>query len=246
MDGFEHIGVNIDSEAEPFKPLQTKTYMPQVFTNKAIFDDPSFRHCQVAFAAFHLFVTALTLYVLSRPALGMFVPRGIDIKLMLPLAVAMCLNVVLQNLSLTYSSITFFQIARILLTPTVAIINFLFYRKSIPRLAALTLLPMCLGVGLISYYEPRASAGSTAESLSFLSVGLALASVLVGSVYTVWIGSYQKRFEVDGFQLLFNQAPMGGILLLLIMPWTDTLPALAAVPVSRVLLILLVRESSQN
>jgi len=166
--------------------------------------------------------------------------------LMLPLAVAMCLNVVLQNLSLTYSSITFFQIARILLTPTVAIINFLFYRKSIPRLAALTLLPMCLGVGLISYYEPRASAGSTAESISFLSVGLALASVLVGSVYTVWIGSYQKRFEVDGFQLLFNQAPMGGILLLLIMPWTDTLPALAAVPVSRVSLILLVRESSQN
>jgi len=166
--------------------------------------------------------------------------------LMLPLAVAMCLNVVLQNLSLTYSSITFFQIARILLTPTVAIINFLFYRKSIPRLAALTLLPMCLGVGLISYYEPRASAGSTAESISFLSVGLALTSVLVGSVYTVWIGSYQKRFEVDGFQLLFNQAPMGGILLLLIMPWTDTLPALAAVPVSRVLLILLVRESSQN
>ena len=176
----------------------------------------------------------------------MFVPHCIDIKLMLPLAIAMCLNVVLQNLSLTYSSVTFFQIARILLTPTVAIINFLFYRKSMPRLATLTLLPMCLGVGLISYYEPRASAGATAESISFLSVGLALASVLVGSVYTVWIGAYQKRLEVNGFQLLYNQAPMGGLVLLFIMPWTDTLPALDAVPISRVSVILLVRQSPPN
>lgn len=214
----------------------------QVFTNKAIFDDPSFRHCQVGFAAFHLFVTAFTLYILSRPFFGMFVPQRVRVRFMLPLAVAMCLNVVLQNLSLTYSSITFFQIARILLTPTVAVINFFFYRKSIPQLAALTLLPMCLGVGLISYYEPKSSAGSTAESVGFLSVGLALASVLVGSVYTVWIASYQKKFEINAFQLLFNQAPMGGVLLLFIIPWTDTLPSLDGVASSRVMMILLVRK----
>ena len=172
----------------------------------------------------------------------MFIPVRIDIKLMLPLAIAMCLNVVLQNLSLTYSSITFFQIARILLTPTVAVINFLFYRKSIPRLAALTLVPMCLGVGLISYHEPQASVGSTIQPVNILSAGLALASVLVGSVYIVWIGAYQKIFDVNGFQLLFNQAPMGGILLLCIMPWTDSLPAMDNVPVRRVMMIFLVCE----
>ena len=176
----------------------------------------------------------------------MFVPVLIDVKLMLPLAVTMCLNVVLQNLSLTYSSITFFQLARILLTPAVAAINFLCYRKSIPRLAALTLVPICVGVGLISYYEPgTSSVGEIAvEAVSVLSVGLALASVLVGAVYTVWIGAYQKRFEINAFQLLYNQAPMGGVLLLLITPWTDTFPALDAVPLSRVLVILLVNESS--
>ena len=150
-------------------------------------------------------------------------------------------NVVLQNLSLTYSSITFYQIARILLTPTVALINYVFYRKSLPRLAALTLVPMCLGVGLISYYEPRASSAGTGEAISVLSVGLALASVLVGSVYTVWIGVYQKRFEIDAFQLLYNQAPLGAVLLLFVMPWTDTLPTLDAVVAGRVGMILLVR-----
>ena len=176
----------------------------------------------------------------------MFVPVWIDIKLMLPLAITMCLNVVLQNLALTYSSITFFQISRILFTPIVTVINFLFYRRSISPLAALTLVPMCLGVGLISYYEPRASTGSEVQAISFLAVGLALASVLIGSIYTVWIGTYQKRFGIDGFQLLFNQAPIGGVLLLCVIPWTDTLPALDAVPIERVMMILLVRNTSRG
>ena len=103
---------------------------------------------------------------------------------------------------------------------------------------------MCLGVGLISYYEPRAATGLEVQAISSLAVGLALASVLVGSIYTVWIGTYQTRFKIDGFQLLFNQAPMGGVLLLCIMPWTDTLPALDAVPIGRVMMILLVGSCS--
>ena len=171
-----------------------------------------------------MLITAMTLYILSRPLFGLFVPHTIRIRLMLPLAITMCLNVIFQNLSLTYSSITFYQIARILFTPTVALINFLFYKKSIPRDAAYTLLPMCLGVFIISYYEPKSTSHPEAEQTSLLSVFLALTSVAIGSVYTVWIASYQRKYDMNGFQLLFNQAPLGGIMLLLLIPWTDRLP----------------------
>ncbi|KAL8917173.1 MAG: hypothetical protein Q9172_005965 [Xanthocarpia lactea] len=218
--------------------LNTIATVAIVFTNKAIFDDPSFRHSQVAFATFHLFITALTLYILSRPFIALFIPNPIRLRPMLPLATTMCLNVIFQNLSLTYSSITFYQIARILFTPMVALINFLFYQKSIPRNAAFTLLPMCLGVFIISYYEPKSTAHREAEQTSMLSVSLALTSVFIGSVYTVWIASYQRKFEMNGFQLLYNQAPIGGVMLMVLIPWTDKLPAIQEAPANKWLMIL--------
>ncbi|KAI4190776.1 MAG: hypothetical protein L6R41_000550 [Letrouitia leprolyta] len=219
--------------------LNTIATVAIVFTNKAIFDDPSFRQSQVAFASFHLFVTALTLYILSRPFISLFVPTPMRLRPMLPLAATMCLNVIFQNLSLTYSSITFYQIARILFTPMVALINFLFYQKSIPRNAAYTLIPMCLGVFIISYYEPKSTSHPEAEQTSMLSVFLALTSVFIGSVYTVWIASYQRKYEMNGFQLLFNQAPIGGIMLMILIPWTDKLPSVQSAPKDKWMMILL-------
>ncbi|KAI4170435.1 MAG: hypothetical protein LQ343_004938 [Gyalolechia ehrenbergii] len=219
--------------------LNTIATVAIVFTNKAIFDDPSFRQSQVAFAAFHLFLTTLTLYILSRPFISLFVPAPMRLRPMLPLATAMCLNVIFQNLSLTYSSITFYQIARVLFTPMVALINFFFYQKSIPRNAAYTLIPMCLGVFIISYYEPKSTAHPEAEQTSMLSVILALTSVFIGSVYTVWIASYQRKYEMNGFQLLFNQAPIGGVMLMTLIPWTDQLPSVQSAPMNKWMMILL-------
>lgn len=161
---------------------------------------------------------------------------------MLPLASAMCLNIILMNLSLALSSITFYQIARILLTPAVALLNFLFYRKYLPRKAVISLIPMCLGVAIISYYEPKPSKASKVPAVGFLSVLLAMASVLVSAVYTIWVGSYQRKYEINGFQLLYNQAPIGAVLLLYVIPWTDKFPHLENVPGNKWGMILLVRS----
>ena len=206
--------------------------LQQVFCNKAIFSDKSFSQCQAAFAAFHFFVTAATLYLLSRPSVAMFEPRKIPIINMLPLAVAMAMNIVGMNVSLQVSTITFYQITRVLLTPIVAIINFFFYKKTIPKMAVYALIPMCLGVGLISYYDQKKTPdpGAPIKAVGALSVLLAIGSVTVSGIYTIWIGTYQRKYEVNGFQLLYNQAPLGGVLLLYVVPWTDKFPALDQTP----------------
>ncbi|KAL9126171.1 MAG: hypothetical protein Q9217_004733 [Psora testacea] len=205
-----------------------------VFCNKAIFSDPSFGQCQAAFAAFHFFVTAATLYALSRPSFAMFIPKWIPVANMMPLAIAMAMNIVGMNLSLQISTITFYQITRVLLTPTVAVINFFFYKKTIPRLAAYSLIPMCFGVALISYYDvkPPPPPGAPIKETGALGVIVALGSVFISGVYTVWVGTYQRRYEVNGFQLLFNQAPIGGVVLLYVVPWTDKFPALDKAPLN--------------
>lgn len=214
-----------------------------VFMNKAIFSDPSLKLAQLSFAAFHFFITWLTLYILSRPQLAYFVPRRATIREILPLSVAMALNVILPNLSLAFSSVTFYQVARILLTPTVALMNFVLYKSTLPRKALYTLVPACAGVGMVSYYDSLPSDNENVKTTSGLGVMFAFAGIFASSLYTVWISSYHRKLQMTSMQLLFNQAPVAACLLLYVIPFVDTFPVWPEVPVSRWVMILMVRRS---
>ncbi|KAM5382685.1 hypothetical protein ACJZ2D_002475 [Fusarium nematophilum] len=210
-----------------------------VFTNKAIFSDPALRRCQLTFASVHFSVTWLTLHLLSRPRFALFTRRQAPLGQLIPLAVAMCLNVILPNLSLAFSSVTFYQIARILLTPTVAGINFLLYKETLPRRAMFALVPACVGVGLVTYNDSLPAADEMAVSTSPLGVTFAFTGVIASALYTVWIASYHRKLQMTSMQLLYNQAPIASGSLLYAIPFLDALPAWAAVPVSSWLLIVL-------
>jgi len=210
-----------------------------VFTNKAIFSDPSLKLAQLTFAAFHFFITWLTLFTLSRPRFAMFTPRRVAIKEIVPLAVAMALNVILPNLSLAFSTVTFYQVARILLTPMVALMNFVLYKSTLPRNAIYALIPACFGVGMVSYYDSLPSADATVKTTSSLGVIFAFSGIFASSLYTVWISSYHKKLQMNSMQLLFNQAPLAAFMLLYVIPFVDTFPVWTEVPVNRWVMIMM-------
>jgi solute carrier family 35 protein E3 len=216
-----------------------------VFTNKAIFSDPSLKLAQLTFAAFHFVVTWLTLYTLSRPRFAMFIPKRIAIKDIFPLAIAMALNVILPNLSLAFSSVTFYQVARILLTPTVAIMNFVLYRSTLPRNAIIALIPACIGVGMVSYYDSLPTADANVKTTSTLGVIFAFSGIFASSLYTVWIASFHKKLQASSMQLLFSQAPLAAFMLLYVIPFVDTFPVWSEVPVNRWVMIMMVRCINQ-
>ena len=211
----------------------------QVFTNKAIFSDPSLKLAQLTFASFHFFVTWLTLFTLSRPRFAMFVPRRVAIKEIIPLAIAMSMNVILPNLSLAFSSVTFYQVARIMLTPTVALMNFVLYKVTLPRNAIYALIPACLGVGMVSYYDSLPTADANVKTTSSLGVFFAFTGIFASSLYTVWISSYCKKLQMNPMQLLFNQAPVSAFMLLYVIPFVDTFPVWTQVPLNRWIMILM-------
>ncbi|ERS98047.1 solute carrier family 35, member E3 [Sporothrix schenckii 1099-18] len=210
-----------------------------VFTNKAIFSDPSLKLAQLTFAAFHFTITWFTLYVLSRPRFAFFQPRRVTITEIMPLSVAMALNVILPNLSLAFSSVTFYQVARILLTPTVAAMNFVLYQQKLPRLALAALVPACLGVGIVSYYDSLPAADANVKTTSSLGIIFAFSGIFASSLYTVWISSFHRKLQMSSMQLLFNQAPVSAFLLLYVIPFIDTFPTWSTVPVSRWVMILM-------
>ncbi|KAL5049957.1 hypothetical protein BDW71DRAFT_204029 [Aspergillus fruticulosus] len=209
-----------------------------VFTNKSIMSDPSFKNRQVSLACYHFFITSATLWIASRRFFGAFVPKPIGVKQMTPIAAAMAIQVVLQNLSLAHSSVMFHQLARLLLTPAVALLNYVLFRIKTPRAALMPLVLLCSGVGVVTYYDslPSADKGS---STSTRGVIFALTAVCASSIYTVWIGYYHKRYELSSMQLLLNQAPISACLLLCAIPWAETTPAVSSVPTSMWSMVLL-------
>ena len=191
-------------------------------------------------------MTAMLLYLLSRPQFGFFERKRGKFLEMLPLAAAMCLNVILQNFSLAYSSIPFYQICRVLLTPTVAVINFFTYQKTLPRTAVYALVPICVGVGMATYFDALSHEGDDSKKTSLLGVVFAFSAVICSSVYTVWVAVYHTEFGMNSMQLLLNQAPIGSAMLLYVIPWTDSFPVLHEVPLNGWMLVLLVRFCWQS
>lgn len=212
--------------------------------NKAIFSDPSLKLAQLTFAAFHFTITWFTLYILSRPRFAFFVPRRASIRDILPLSIAMALNVILPNLSLAFSTVTFYQVARILLTPCVALMNYVLYHQTLPTNAIIALVPACAGVGIVSYYDSLPAADANIKTTSGLGVIFAFAGIFASSLYTVWIASYHRKLQMSSMQLLFNQAPVSAFMLLYVIPFVDTFPVWTTVSVSRWVMILMV--SSHN
>ena len=97
----EHHKIDDDVEAQPVTPpastglgrrfliwtiINMAATIGIVFTNKAIFNDPDFKLMQTSFASFHFVCTGLTLYVVSRPSIGAFIPKRAGLVEMLPVS----------------------------------------------------------------------------------------------------------------------------------------------------------------
>jgi solute carrier family 35 protein E3 len=167
------------------------------------------------------------------------VPARTSIGQIIPLSVAMSLNVILPNLSLAFSTVTFYQVARILLTPCVALMNFVLYKATLPRNAIFALIPACAGVGMVSYYDSLPSKDAAIKTTSGLGVIFAFSGIFASSLYTVWIASYHRKLNMSSMQLLFNQAPVSAFLLLYVIPFVDTFPVWTQVPLNRWIMILM-------
>lgn len=200
----------------------------------------------MTFAAFHFAVTALLLYTVSRPSIGLFQEKRVRPTQVVPLALAMIFNVVLPNASLAFSSIQFYQVVRVLLTPIVALLNYMLIRATIPVKAALTLIPVCLGVAIVSYFDTQPRGDGQQRGTSPIGAVFAFTGVFASALYTVLIGRYHKLLDCTSMQLLLNQAPVSVFLMLYVIPFSDDITVWRSVEIGHWMLIGLVSSSSQR
>ncbi|KAF4543182.1 Solute carrier family 35 member E3 [Lasiodiplodia theobromae] len=201
--------------------LNTCATVAMVFLSKRIFSDPQMHDAQVIFTIWHFGCTGIVLWVATRAPFRAFKPVRLPLRDTLPICVLFTSYVILGNLSLTYNSIGFYQLAKVMTTPVVVFICFIMFRTSISIYKALAIGCICAGVSLTN--------SNSAQSNPFGAIVSGLA-VTVTAFYQIWIGKKLEDLDVSAQQLLLNQAPISAFLLIFCVPIMDKVPDFNAIP----------------
>ncbi|XP_015187521.1 PREDICTED: solute carrier family 35 member E3-like [Polistes dominula] len=176
-----------------------------VLLNKWLYIHTKFPN--ITLSMIHFIITFIGLLICQR--MYVFCVKDIDIREMLFIAVTFCGFVVLTNLSLAHNTVGTYQVAKMLTTPCIIFMQILFYKKHFSIFVKLTLIPIIIGVIMNFYYD-----------IQFNVIGTVYATlgVFVTSLYQVLINRKQKEFQMDPMQLLYYQAPLSAIMLLIVVP----------------------------
>ncbi|KAF5307696.1 hypothetical protein FQR65_LT06751 [Abscondita terminalis] len=158
----------------------------------------------------HFVTTFLGLFVCEK--FNFFNVKSANLSQLIPLALAFCGFVVFTNLSLQFNSVGAFQVAKVLTTPTVMILQSFLKGKSFPFIIKLTTIPIIVGVIMCFFYDIRFNVVGTV----FAGLG-----VIVTSLYQILVNSKQSEMQLDSMQLLYYQAPLSAFLLCLCIPFVE-------------------------
>ncbi|KAF6003418.1 hypothetical protein F1559_004612 [Cyanidiococcus yangmingshanensis] len=181
-----------------------------VVANKYAMDSMGF-HFGSTLTLFHFICTSALLYVTTR-CLGLFERKPCDLRKIAKLAAGAAGFVVLTNLSLQHNSIGFYQVMKVMTTPTIVVIEAIFYQKHLENRLKLALTPVCLGVVLTTTTDFR---------LNLTGTLIATAGVLVTSLYQIWSGTLQKSLQLNALQLQYYTSPLSAVFLLPFVPLLD-------------------------
>lgn len=109
-----------------------------VLTNKWLYSIVKFPNMTLTFM--HFVTTFICLHLCQM--LGVFQVKRVSLKSMIPLALCFCGFVVLTNLSLESNSVGTYQVAKVMTTPCVLIIQYYIYGKLTSTAAVLTVVSL--------------------------------------------------------------------------------------------------------
>ncbi|KAL2912221.1 hypothetical protein HK105_208289 [Polyrhizophydium stewartii] len=197
-----------------FMALNIVSSVGIVLSNKWVFDAERFRFGTLL-TVIHFATTFAGLEACAR--FGLFERKRIPIAEVAGLCATFSAFVVLTNLSLQYNSVGFYQMAKVLTTPFIVAVQTVFYKMSFSIRIKAALAVTCIGVAISSAND---------VSINFVGTVLALAGVAAAGMYQIWVGTRQKELNVDSFQLLYYQAPISAVMLLVCVPFFDDMSAL--------------------
>ncbi|CAB1184580.1 unnamed protein product [Spirodela intermedia] len=144
--------------------------------------------------------------------------RATPFSTLLVLAVVMAVSTGLANVSLKYNSVGFYQMAKIAVTPTIVLAEFILFRKTVSFHKVVALTVVSAGVAV-----------ATVTDLQFQLFGacVALAWIVPSAANKVLWSSLQQRHNWTALALMWKTTPMTLFFLLTMIPWLDPPGALS-------------------
>lgn len=186
---------------------------------QSVLSDPQLKNCQLAVAAWHFITTGFVLYLATL--MGVFSAVRVPIQTMLPISSFFAGFLILGNLSLTYNSLGFYQLAKVMTTPTVVLLNYILFGLTTSAWSCLAVVTVCMGVILVL---------NTSAAENLLGTMIAVAAFTTTALYQIWIGKKLTDLRISGSQLLLNQSPVAASILLVLAPFFDKIPDVLAIP----------------
>lgn len=179
-----------------------------ILLNKAVYTHVKFPNMTLTCVHF----TFTTIGMVICRAAGLFSFKPLPMRHMLPLSVTFCGFVVLTNLSLQSNTVGTYQIIKSMTTPLIIVIQSVFYAGIFSTRVKLTLVPICVGVFLNSYFD-----------IKFNIIGIIFAScgVFVTALYQVWVNEKQRQLNCDPMQMLYYQAPLSAVCVAIVIPFFE-------------------------
>ena len=163
----------------------------------------------------HFFATAVVFFVATRSPFNLFRAVSLHLWHVLPISAFFGGFLILGNLSLSLNTVGFYQLAKIMTTPTVVLLNFILFRKTISATMLLAIFMVCVDIGLTS----------TTLALSNLLGAFAAGSAFtVTALYQIWFGKKIAESKVSAPQLLLNQASVSVVMLAFFVLLGDKIP----------------------
>lgn len=140
-----------------------------VLLNKWLYINVGFPN--VTLSMIHFVITFIGLIICEK--FDVFCIKDIAIKEMFLIAIIFCGFVVLTNLSLEHNTVGTYQVAKMLTTPCVIIMQIIFCRKQFSIFVKLTLILITIGVVINFYYDIQCNIIGTV----YASLGVFLTSL---------------------------------------------------------------------
>jgi solute carrier family 35, member E3 len=169
----------------------------------------------------HFLCTFVVLYVATLPPFNLFPSIRLPTMQMLPISAFFAGFLLLGNFSLAFNSVGFYQLAKVMTTPTVVLLNFVLFGTKISKETLLAIAAVCVGVTLVN---------AKLALSNMLGTTIAIAAFTITALYQIWIGKKISDLKVTAPQLLLNQAPVSVLLLACVVPFIDTPPAINLIP----------------
>ncbi|KAK1287269.1 UDP-galactose transporter 2 [Acorus calamus] len=159
---------------------------------------------------FHFAVTALV--GLISNATGFSTSKHVPLWELLWFSVVANMSITGMNFSLMLNSVGFYQISKLSMIPVVCVLEWLLHSKQYSKEVKSAVVVVVLGVGVCTVTDVNINAKGFV---------CACVAVLSTSVQQIAIGSLQKKYSINSFELLSKTAPMQAISLLLLGPFVD-------------------------